>query len=105
QTNEESFVQRLDESASVFGHERFQCALRDEQAGVFEGVAVYGIVAAFNVQIGIVPRPKQCVDDLGPVTLAETGEAMLGNTRVTKAVFLQQRTIDQCVLCMDVKNS
>src|SRR5437762_593754 len=45
------------------------------------------------------------MNDLRPVRLAKAWETMLGNSRMTDAIKLQQLPIDESVLRMDVENA
>src|SRR4051812_22744630 len=42
--------------------------------------------------------------DLRPVALAEPGKTMLGHARMADAILLEQRSVDEGALCMNVKD-
>src|SRR5439155_17457914 len=105
-------------------HELFQESFGQEQAGIFEFlsrllvnfgefdvgwrnsavVAKDRVVPAFNRQIGIIAGAEEGMDNLGPVRLPKTGEAMLGHARMTKTIHVKQLTVDEGVLGVYVKN-
>src|SRR5439155_13116982 len=68
-------------------------------------VAINRVMPSFYRQIRIIPGATQRMDDLGPIALAQAHEAMFGDARITNAILLQQRAIDESVLGMDVKDA
>src|SRR5439155_20159254 len=67
-------------------------------------IAKHRVVLAFDVQVRVIARPQQRMNDFRPVGLAESGKPMLRHSRMTDPVHLQQLPVDVSVLGVYVKN-
>src|SRR5439155_26764304 len=67
-------------------------------------IAKHRVVLAFDVQVRVIARAHQRVNDFRPVSLAESGKPMLRHARMTNPVSLQQLPVDVGVLRVHVKN-
>src|SRR5688572_2223775 len=89
-------------AALISRDKRFKDAFSDEQTRVFERIAIHRIMSAFDVEVGVVARADESVDDFGPIALSEAGETMFGHAGMTDAVLLEQGPIDEGVLRVNV---
>ena len=60
---------------------------------------------AFDVEVRIVAGADEFVNDLGPIGLAEAGEAVFGNTGVAEAVAAEEWFVDLGILGVDMEDA
>ena len=68
-------------------------------------ISIDGIMPAFDVEIAIVANSQKRMDDLRPIRISKTGEAMLGDSGVANAILREQRPVDMRILRVNMENT